>query len=74
MILSASSISVGMNRKAMDIIMAISWAGKWMTCNGLKSDSRPSVSAMGDVVSVRSWLLTTSRIRRTAIKEAMRRP
>ena len=74
MILSASSISVGMKRSAMDIIMAISWAGKWTTVSGRISDSRPSVSEMGEVVSVRSWDEITSRISRTAMKLAILRP
>ena len=71
---SALARSLSKRLRAMDIIMAISWAGKWMTSSGLNSDSRPSVSAMGEVVNVRSWLLTTSRIRRIAMKEAMRSP
>ena len=52
MILSASSISVGMKRSAMDIIIASSWAGKWIFFSGLRSISMPSDSAMGEVVRV----------------------
>ena len=55
MILSVSSSRVGMKRRAMVIIMASSWAGKWMHLQaGISSCSMPSVRAMGEVVSVRS--------------------
>ena len=50
MILSVSSISVGMKRRAMDIIMDSSWTGTLMAFRGFISRSRPSVSWMGEVV------------------------
>ncbi len=50
MILSVSSMSVGMNRSAMLIIMASSWTGTRIFLRGLSSCSSPSVRAMGDVV------------------------
>ena len=50
MILSVSSMSVGMKRRAMLIMRASSCTGKWMAFSGESRDSRPSVSAMGDVV------------------------
>ena len=54
MILSVSSRSVGMKRRAMVIIMAISCTGKCTAFRGLSSRSSASVSAMGEVVSVKS--------------------
>ena len=54
-ILSASSISVGMKRSAMVIIMASSCAGKWIS-----AFSRPSVSWFGVVVSVIRLVPTSS--------------
>ena len=50
MILSVSSIRVGMKRRAMLIIMVISCTGTLMTFRGLISSSSPSVRAMGLVV------------------------
>ena len=50
MILSVSSISVGINRRAMDIIMASSWTGTWSRLRPLSSRSSPSVRLMGLVV------------------------
>ena len=44
MILSVSSIRIGMNRSAIDIIMAISWTGACTTFSGENSDSIASVS------------------------------
>ena len=52
MILSVSSRRMGMNRRAMDIIMATSWTGTWIFFRGSKSSSMPSVSAFGVVVKV----------------------
>ena len=69
-----SSISVGMKRSAMDIIMEISWAGNLKRVSGFISDSMASVSAMGEVVSVSTWEQSTSRIRRTAMNTAVRTP
>ena len=68
MILSDSSISVGMKRSAIVIIIASSWAGKWNTLSGVRSRSMPSVSAMGDVVSVSMDAPVTSRIMRIVMK------
>ena len=50
MILSVSSISVGINRRAMDIIMDSSWTGTWSRFNPFSSRSSPSVRPMGLVV------------------------
>ena len=50
MILSVSSISVGMNRRAMDIIMVSSWTGTRKRFKPFSSRSRPSVRLMGLVV------------------------
>ena len=47
MILSVSSISVGMKRRAMDIIMASSWTGTRTLFRGPSRASMPSVRAMG---------------------------
>ena len=74
MILSASSIKVGMKRRAMDIIMAISWAGKRRRVNGRIRLSMPSVREMAEVVSVRSCEAVMSSTSRTARKAARRRP
>ena len=41
-----------MNRRAMVIIMASSWAGTPIFLKGRSRDSMPSVSTMGDVVKV----------------------
>ena len=61
MIFWVSAASVGMNLKAMDIIMAISWTGTLMTCKGEKSFSSASLILRGVVVSVRSTLVDTIR-------------
>ena len=50
MILSVSSMSVGIKRRAMDIIMLISCTGTLSFLSGPKRISIASVSAMGDVV------------------------
>ncbi len=50
MILSVSSMRVGMNRRAMDIIMDSSWTGTWSFFSGPSRLSRPSVSSRGEVV------------------------
>ena len=50
MILSVSSIRVGINRRAMLIIMASSCTGKCNLPKGLSSCSMASVSTMGLVV------------------------
>ena len=66
MILSVSSSRVGMNRRAMVIIIASSWAGKPIRANGDINRSSPSVRAMGEVVRVNSEVASTSIIKRTA--------
>ena len=53
---------VGINRSAMVIIIASSWAGKPILANGESSRSRPSVKAIGVVVSVMSDVPDTSSI------------
>ena len=50
MILSVSSISVGINRSAIVIIIASSCTGKCSLCSGFISRSSPSVSSIGVVV------------------------
>ena len=50
MILSVSSIRVGMKRRAMVIIMDSSWTLTWSTLSGLSSRSMASVSVVGEVV------------------------
>ena len=50
MILSVSSIRVGINLRAMDIIMASSWTGTRKRFKPFKSCSKPSVKLMGLVV------------------------
>ena len=63
-----------MNRRAMDIIMASSWAGKPMRDMGRNKRSSPSVRAMGEVVRVSSWVPSTSRMRRRAMYTAIFTP
>ena len=65
MILSASSSRVGMNRRAMVIIMASSWAGKWKRLKGESSSSMPSARATGEVVSVKRDVPSTRKPRRS---------
>ena len=67
MILSASSMRVGIKRKAMVIIIASSCAGKPSFPNGVSSFSNASVSAMGVVVSVISDVPASSSTRRSVI-------
>ena len=50
MILSVSSMSVGINRRAMHIIILSSWTGTRIFFSGFISCSRPSVREMGEVV------------------------
>ena len=50
MILSVSSISVGMKRSAMDIIIASSCTGSLIFLRGLSRLSSPSVRRIGLVV------------------------
>ena len=64
MILSASSIRVGMKRRAMVIIMASSCAGKCSLLRGLSSVSMPSHREMGEVVSVSTEVPATRKISR----------
>ena len=52
MILSVSSSRIGINRSAMDIIIATSWTGTLILFSGWSSFSSPSVSPLGDVVNV----------------------
>ena len=50
MILSVSSMRVGMKRRAMDMIMASSWTGKRIFFSGESRCSSPPVRARGEVV------------------------
>ena len=52
MILSVSSRRIGIKRRAIDIIIAISCTGTWSLFSGRSRRSRPSVSWLGVVVSV----------------------
>ena len=52
MILSVSSTRMGINLRAMDIIMATSWIGTLNRFRKPRPFSRPSVSWFGVVVSV----------------------
>ena len=52
MILSVSSRRVGIKRRAMDMVIAISWVGTPTRDRGPISRSIPSVSAIGFVVKV----------------------
>ena len=63
-----------MNRSAIDIIIAISWAGKWITLSGESSLSKPSVNWFGVVVYVISDVPKISRISRTPMKAPRCRP
>ena len=74
MILSVSSIRMGMNRSAIDIIMAISCTGTWIFLRKPSPFSIPSVRSFGVVVSVISEEPMTSRIRRITIRMATRMP
>jgi uncharacterized protein (UPF0261 family) len=73
-IFSISSANVGINRRAMAIIMAISWAGTLNGLNGLSRLSMASVSWMGEVVSVRMDDPTINSISREAILPAKASP
>ena len=74
MILSVSSISVGMKRSAMLIIMDISCTGTFSFFSGLKSDSMPSVRAMGAVVYVSRKVPKISSVMRSTINTARTAP
>ena len=74
MILSVSSMSVGMKRRAMDIIMLISCTGTLSFLSGPKRISIASVSAMGDVVYVSRNVLAMSIVMRRTMNTARTRP
>ena len=74
MILSVSSIRVGINLSAMVIMSAISWLGSPILENGFSSFSSPSVSSIGLVVSVRIDDPMISSTSLTAMKKALARP
>ena len=74
MILSVSSSRVGINLSAMDIIIAISCAGRPNRSNGLSSRSIPSVRRIGVVVSVRREDPIISRTSRIAMNTAVMTP
>src|SRR5699024_6724780 len=59
-ILSVSSINVGMNLKLSDVIIAISWTGTLNTVNGEANFSNASVKEIGLLVSGTSVVITTS--------------
>ena len=74
MILSVSSMSVGMKRRAMDIIMLISCTGTLSFLSGPKRISIASVSAMGDVVYVSRNVPAMSIVIRRTMNTARIRP
>ena len=74
MILSVSSRRVGIKRRAMDMVIAISWVGTPTRDRGPISRSIPSVSAIGFVVKVSREEPMISRISRTAMKTAVYNP
>ncbi len=74
MILSVSSMRIGMKRSAIDIIIEISCTGTPTFFRAPSPFSRPSVSWFGVVVSVMSEEPSTRRIRRAPIMSAMWRP
>ena len=73
-ILSVSSRSVGINLRAIVIIIASSWAGKPIFLSGPQAFSIPSVSSIGDVVSVKRDVATTNNVNLMAINIAVCRP
>ena len=74
MMRSASSARVGMKRRAIVIMSASSWAGTPMGLSGRSIISSPSVSRIGDVVSVRIDAMVTSRISRVEVTPTSRSP
>ena len=74
MILSVSSKSVGTKRRAIVIIMAISWTRTWSTFSGFMMRSRASVNSVGVVVKVSTALNKIRLMMRIAIKMAFWMP
>ena len=74
MILSVSSMRMGIKRRAMDIIMAISWTGTLNFFRKPRPFSMPSVRAFGVVVRVITVEPSTRKMRRSAMKPATFRP
>jgi hypothetical protein len=72
--LSVSSSRVGINLRAIVIIIASSWAGNLITLKGLSNSSKPSVRAIGEVVRVKIELPDTRNISLRAIKIACLSP
>ena len=70
MILSVSSTRIGINRRAMDIIIEISWTGTPTRFKNPRLFSSPSVSWLGVVVSVKIVEPKTRKISRSAINAA----
>ena len=73
MILSVSSIKIGINLSAIDIIMAISCTGS-IKLKGFIKRSSALVSWFGVVVSVIREVPTIRKLRRIAIRTAISRP
>ena len=71
MILSVSSIKMGMKRNAIDIIMAISCTGRCINFRGLIAFSIPSVRLLGVVVSVMMEEPIISMVSLTAMSTAI---
>ena len=74
MILSVSSIRIGIKRRAIAIIMAISCTGTPIFFIGPSRDSSPSVSLDGVVVSVITEDPIIRKIKRIPIIAAVRMP
>ena len=74
MILSVSSMSVGMKRSAIDIIIASSCTGTLIFLRGPSKLSRPSVRRMGEVVYVSRNVPMMSSVMRSIIVMAARTP
>ena len=74
MILSVSSIRIGIKRSAIDIIIEISCTGTWRRFKHPRLRSKPSVSWFGVVVSVMTEEPITRYIRRRPMKTASRKP
>src|SRR5699024_7510039 len=66
-ILSVSCINVGMKRKEMDIISAISWTGNFTFLKGCNKLSIASVISIGVVVSVNRDVIKISKQKRNEI-------
>ena len=74
LILLNSSKRVGINRSAIDIIIAISCTFIWKIFSGFIILSKPSVRSVGEVVKVRTPLISTISITLAATNTALFMP